>query len=64
MDIGWIVVILVGLLPKNVASPCKRFFTTTDLQVMVEITATIFSRVIFFAAPTGMVVNKEKFKNN
>jgi hypothetical protein len=28
-------------------------FTTTDLQA-VETTATIFSRVIFFAAPTGL----------
>ncbi len=54
---------VVGLLPKNVASPCKRFFTTTDLQA-VEKTATMFSRVIFFAAPTGMAgVNKDKFKN-
>jgi hypothetical protein len=46
-----------------VASPCKRFFTTTDLQIGEEI-ATIFSRAIFFAALTGTGENKEKFINN
>ena len=60
MDIVWIEAILVLVLPKSVALPCKRCSTTTDMQ-RVELIATIFNRVTFFAALTGMARNKENW---